>query len=141
MSQAQVPAAEARSPGPVLLSVAGGKGPGGTPGASDTVACGPGLREDRRAMPSPEIIKSRFWPVIHYNITAMAAPQGLQTLRQDLPGLGPGEGWGWCGETPGQQKALPQRHPHRKKCLGHFVMVTGSLVEPGLCIRPCGTQW
>lgn len=83
MSQAQVPAAEARSPGPVLLSVAGGKGPGGTPRASDTVACGPGLREDRRAMTSPEIIESRFWPVIHYDITAMAAPQGLQTLRQD----------------------------------------------------------
>lgn len=56
-----------------LLSVARGKRPSGTPGASDTVSCGPSPCEDKQAMPSLKIIKTRFWPVIHYNITARAA--------------------------------------------------------------------
>lgn len=44
-------------------------------------------------MPSPEIIKTRFWPVIHY-ITAWAAPWSLKPQRQNLLGLGLGEGQG-----------------------------------------------
>ena len=44
-------------------------------GAPDTVACGPSPLDVRQARHSPEIIRTGFWPVIHYNITAMAALQ------------------------------------------------------------------
>lgn len=39
-------------------------------------------------MLSQEIIETRFWPVIHYNITA----RSLKTQKPDLLGLGLGEG-------------------------------------------------
>lgn len=54
-------------------------------------------------MRSLEIIKTRFWPVIHYNTMARAAPWSLKTQRQDFLGLKLGlwleEGWGWGRET------------------------------------------
>lgn len=75
-------------------------------------------------MPSQEIIKTSFWPVIHYNITA----RSLKTQKPDLLGLGLGEGWAWWRETQGSVRSLPRRNPHRKKkkkCAGCFLVVTG----------------
>lgn len=54
-------------------------------------------------MPSQEIIETRFWPVIHYNITA----RSLKTQKPDLLGLGLGEGWAWWRETQGSVGSLP----------------------------------
>lgn len=70
-------------------------------------------------MRSLEIIKTRFWPVIHYNTMARAAPWSLKTQRQDFLGLELGlwleEGWGWRRETQGSADSLSRRNPYGKK--------------------------
>ena len=73
MSLVQVPTAAVRPPGPVLLSAARGRRPSGIAGAPDTVACGSSPLDVRQARHSPEIIRTGFWPVIDYNITARPA--------------------------------------------------------------------
>lgn len=99
-------------------------------------------------MRSLEIIKTRFWPVIHYNTMARAAPWSLKTQRQDFLGLELGlwleEGWGWRRETQGSADSLSRRNPYgkkKKKSPGCFLAVSGLLVEYLLCVRACGTQW
>lgn len=102
----------------MLLSAARGKRPSGIPGAPDTVACGPSPREDRQATPSLEIIKTRFWPVIHSNTMANTpsspGPGSLKTQKQDFLGLGLGleEGWGWRREIQESAASLSRRNPH-----------------------------
>lgn len=120
MSLVQVPAAEVRPPGPVLLSVARGKRPSGTPGAPDTVACGPSLPEDRQDMPSLEIIKTRFWPVIHYNTMSRAAPMESEDSEAGSAAAGGRDGDGE-GRHRGQQSPFLEGIPQHKKCPGHFL--------------------
>lgn len=125
MSLMQVPARrglgrERWGRGVVLLSVICGQRQeaSGTPGASDTVACGPSPSEDKQAMPGLEIIETGFWPVIHYNITARAAPWKLKPRRQDLLGLGLGKRqagvvWGDPGVSrlPSKEASTHQKMP------------------------------
>lgn len=90
-------------------------------------------------MHSLEIIETGFRPVIHYNITAKATLWSLTSPRQDHLRPGLRERQGWCGETRGATGSLPRRNLHIKKCPGHFLMATGSLMERLLCVRACGT--
>lgn len=129
MSLLQVPAAEVRPPGPVLLSAARGKRPSGTPGAHDLVACGSSLHDVRQAMHNPEIMETGFWSVSHYNIMARATSRLLKTQRQDLQRLGLKVEWGQLRETQKSARSLPRRNIHIEKCPGHFFMVTGWLME------------
>lgn len=66
------------------------------------VACGPRPCEDKQAMPIQEIIETRFWPVIHYNITARTALWSLKTRKPGLLGLGLGKAGHGGGSPRGQ---------------------------------------
>ena len=100
MSLVQVPTAEVRPPGPVLLSAARGQRPSGIAGAPDTVACGPSPLDVRQARHSPEIIRTGFWPVIDYNITTRPA-HSCEDSEAGSAEAGTAGGAGMVQETQG----------------------------------------